>query len=215
MFRSFLRLFVLCVIFTGAARMSAQVGSANMAEEKTRGALERWLEPKLQTSQIKITPKIVPIETKSVRQIFPDDTLYGVYFPRWPRVIPPPEGLSSETIVQIRGQDFLVAIRNEDELKTFLAKAFGNVTNEPVARTSVEASLDLAACASADGPYKLKPPEFSIVREDNGITANAVAAVLEPDRGEISVTIHFNTAGTTNPDLIKIASSARLGSPPR
>src|SRR5204862_3998797 len=128
-------------------------------------------------------------------QIFPDDTFYGVYFPRWPRVISPPDELSSETIVRVRNEDAVEAIRGNDELRMFLARMISGVTNEATAHASVEASLDLAAFGLTNGPYKLKQPEFSIRREDNGITASAHAAVFEADRGEISVTIHFNAAG--------------------
>ena len=112
-------------------------------------------------------------------------------------------------------EDAVEAIRGNDELRMFLARMISGVTNEATAHASVEASLDLAAFGLTNGPYKLKQPEFSIRREDNGITASAHAAVFEPDRGEISVTIHFNAAGAIEPDTINIASSTHPGSPPR
>lgn len=215
MFRSFTSFRVSCAVFLGAAMPFAQIHSGDMTENKSRSALDKWLGDKLQSSRIEIKPTIVPIEGKSVRQIFPDDTFYGVYFPRWPRVIPPPDELSSETIVRVGNEDFVEVIRGNDELRMFLARALSGVTNEAKAHASVEASLDLTAFASPNGPYKLQQPKISILREANGISASAHAAVLEPDRGEISVTIHFNAAGAAEADMIKIDSSTHPGSPPR
>jgi hypothetical protein len=160
--------------------------------------LDSWLRGRLESGRIKIEPKVVPIEIQAVREIFPDDDFYGVYFPRWPRAIPPPEGLSFETIVCLRKHNSVEVIRGTDETK---------------ARVIVQASLILAAFSSQNGPYELKEPQVSIVRESKGMTATAEAAVNEPARGDIKVTIEFNAAGSTNPDAVRITTSTHSGPP--
>jgi hypothetical protein len=175
--------------------------------------LDSWLRGRLESGRIKIEPKVVPIEIQAVREIFPDDDFYGVYFPRWPRAIPPPEGLSFETIVCLRKHNSVEVIRGTDELRMFLAEALTGVTDETKARVIVQASLILAAFSSQNGPYELKEPQVSIVRESKGMTATAEAAVNEPARGDIKVTIEFNAAGSTNPDAVRITTSTHSGPP--
>jgi hypothetical protein len=193
----------------------ATADSVDSLQKKSRAVLDGWLGSKLNSSAIHLEPKVVPIDVQIIRQVFPKDDFYGIYMPRWPRAITPPEGLSFETIVVLRNGESVEAIRGNDGLRTFLAKTLVGVTIETRARAVVEASLILVAFGSPNGPYDLKAPLVSAVPKEKGIVATAQAEVRELDRGNVKITIEFNAAGGTTYDAIIIENSTRPGPPPR
>jgi hypothetical protein len=170
---------------------------------------------RLQTSKIQIEPKVVRVDSPLLRQVFPTNDFYAVYMPRWPRAVTPPEGLSYETIVVLRNGESVQAVRGYEELRLFLANSLTEITSEDRARTVVEASLVLAAYGSPSGPYEMKEPVVSIVRQNNGLFATGQVEVREPGRGEIKITMEFNAVGRTNSAGIVIGNSIRPGPPPR
>ncbi len=182
---------------------------------QNRAILDRWLDVRLKSSQIQIEPKVVRIDSQPVRQVFPKDDFYGVYMPRWPRAVTPPEGLSYETIVVLRNNESVEALRGDDELRSFLASSLTKITDEDAARAVVEAALVLAAYGSPSGPYEMKEPVVSIVRRNENIVATGQAEVREAGRGNIKITLEFNANGNTDFKAITIANSIRPGPPPR
>ena len=212
------RLMISCAascVWLNALNGYALSDPAETLRQNNRAALDSWVGSRMESSSIHIVPKVVPIAEQSVREVFPKYDFYGVYMPRWPRAITPPEGLSYETIGVLCAGEFVGAIRGDEELKAFVAKNLTEVTSETGARRAAEAALILVSYCSSNGPFQLKEPVLSAVRESKGILVTAQAEVHEPARGDIKVTLEFDATGRTSPGAITIASAARAQPPPR
>src|SRR5437016_5053655 len=123
-------------------------GAAQTVDEfaaRSRSALDVWLGEKMRTVQIHVQPKILPIEDKSVALFFPNDRFFGVYIPRRPVAIPPPEGLLNETVVCVHEDQSLDPIAGWDALKDFLVRKMKDVTSESRAKSAVIAAFALAS----------------------------------------------------------------------
>jgi hypothetical protein len=163
--------------------------------------------------EIKIEPKVIPIEDENVRKIFPGDRFFGVYLPRWPVAIRPPKELSYETDVCIRNDKSVEPIGDEDALRTFLAHAISNVFDEKDARSALLASLRLAEAGAKNGPYEFdEPSNISVVRRERSILAIARATVRGSARGELELRMEFSDGGIT-PGAINISGRLRPGPP--
>jgi hypothetical protein len=198
-------------VFLAAARADIQLSKAT--DETLPSEVSSWLKEVMTKSQGHIKPNIVEVEDESVLKVFPGGRFYGVYFPRWPRVIPPPAELLSENLLCIRQGRNLELIRGDNGLKVFLARNLQGVENEDAACLAARASLVLASFNATGGPYPLQKPDVSAVRQGNTILSIARAAVQEPNRGNIEISIEFGPGGRADSGGIKLAGRPRRGPP--
>jgi hypothetical protein len=116
--------------------------------------------------------------------------------------------------VRIRRDKSVEPIRSKEALSDFLALMLGIVRDDVQARTAALASLRLAEAVARAGSSPFEQPNISIVRRGNNIVATAGAAVQQPSRGEVAITLEFGADGKLNPDAIKIDDRTRPGPPP-
>jgi hypothetical protein len=209
---SFALVFAVLVIAGAKGRLA--YGAA--ADDKGLEMLGSWLDKLLDGMPVKIKPqKVIPIADENLQKVFPDDRFYGVYFATWPVAPRLPKELSYETLMRLPVGAPIEAIRDQDALRSFLARALAGIQDDGRARAAVLASLRLAEAVSKAGAYSFEKPDLSVVREGKSTVATARAAVQEPGGGEISIRLEFDADGKTKPDSISIDDRTRRGPPSR
>ena len=178
--------------------------------------LNSWLNSVLEGIQVKVRPqKVVRIEDENVQKTFPDDRFYSISFATWPVAPRLPKELSYETLVRVRQGGVIEPIRDEAELKQFLAQSLSGILDEKQATAAGLASLRLIAAVATAASSAFEKPDVSVVQQGSDIIATARAAASEPARGEIEVQLQFGADGKTTPESIKTDDRSRRGPPGR
>jgi hypothetical protein len=208
---------LLALVMALVSLLGASSGSVRSEEpvNKSRAVLDAWLAKVMQSISIKIEPKVILIEDDGLQKIFPGNSFYGVYLPRWPVAIRTPKELSYENVIVVRQDESIEPIRDGQALTSFLTQALANIQDEPRARLALLGSLRLAEAGAKDGPYQFDDPQISITRQKKNIVGSARAAVHEPGSGEVTIRIEFGPDGRAKPDGIEIDGRPRRGAPPR
>jgi len=207
------------LLFDAAILFGVSVGMAqgDVRQDKSSTMLNSWLTDVLQSIPGQEKPqleKTVPIDDETLREVFPGDRFYGVYFRTRPRVFGVlPRELSPNTVVRVRGAETVEPIPDEEALRTFLARALGDIRDEGRAKAAALAALRLAEGVASAGSSSFAEPQVSVVREGENIVATARAAVQAPGRGEVAIRIEFGADGKIKPDAIKIDDRSHPGPP--
>ena len=174
------------------------------APDKSREAVEAWLNSVSEGKQYSPPPKIALVD-ESVRSFFPEDRFYSICYMRYPRAIKPPESLKLENLVRVRPDASVERVESIDALKKLVEKKLEQVTTEDQARIALHACLRLAEEFYQDGFYTFALPQDSIaiMRNENRIVATGKAVVTKGGQGEISVTL------TTGANTVAIAGKVR------
>jgi len=176
--------------------------------------LNSWLNNVLESMTVKIRPqKVVRIEDENVQKAFPDDHFYSISFATWPVAPRLPKELSHETLVRIRPDGAIEPIRNEAELKSFLAQSLTAIQDEKQAATAGLASLRLISAVANAASSPFEKPDVSVVKQGKDFIATARAAAAAPARGEVEVQLQFGADGKTTPESIKTDDRSRRGPP--
>jgi hypothetical protein len=188
-----------------------------MMDDKSRAAVEAWLNRIMEHEPVKIVPKVEPVECEAIGRAFPALHFYGVRFPRYPRAIKPPRTLRLENVVCVRPDETLEPVVDFDSLKGFLAKNLPAVNTEERAREALLASLRLAEECKQDGHYRFTVPEgsISVVRKGERLIASGKTTVSAGGRGEVSATLRFGRDGHVKADEIQIEARIRPDVRPR
>ena len=148
--------------------------------------INSWLNNVLEGMTVKVRPqKVVRIEDENVQKTFPDDRFYSVSFATWPVAPRLPKALSYETLVRVRQGGAIEPIRDETELKQFLAKSLSGIRDEKQAATAGMASARLIGAVATAGSSGFDKPDVSVVQQGSGLVATARAAASAPARGEV------------------------------
>jgi len=186
------------------------------ADDKSRAAVDAWLR-RIMTSDgatdvqpVPVAPKVVPID-EAVRRVFPEDRFYSVRFLRYPRAVMPPRPLALENLVCVRPDGSVDWIKDLDALKRYLGDKLPPVRDEAPARAAVLAYLRLAEEFYQDGHYTFTVPEdaISVSRQGDQLVASGKAVVTKGGKGEVTVTLPFDTSGKLKVDEVKIVGRVR------
>jgi hypothetical protein len=178
-----------------------------------RRLVEKWLVAMMSDTKDNVVPRIIPIANDSISKVFPTDQFYGVYWPRWPRVVMPPKHLPNELVLCVGQNESVEAIAGQDGIRGFLVRNVFGIRDEAHARTSVLAALWLLAFSAAGGPYDLQDINVSVVPRGKGFFAAAQAEVKPPARGNIAVDLQFQADGNVTDAGINIQGHPRGGPP--
>lgn len=203
-------------ILSTAVALSATSADPPMPDQtgdKARNILQAWLGKTMANMNPRIEPKVIPITHEAIGLVFPTDHFFGVYLPRWPRAVIPPEPLSLETVVCVTESGAVEPIGSYDKLREFLVHKVAGVTDEKKAGAATMASLLLAAFGAKGAPYQLGNPDIAVVNQGDRLISNGTVSVTESGRGNIKVTLAFEPDGRISPNDIKINSSTRPGPP--
>jgi hypothetical protein len=205
----------LALLFAVAVLTGCSIGAAGgAAADKDRQMLDAWLDNVLESSPVKVRPqRVVPIDDENVRKMFPGGRFYDISFATWPVAQRLPKQLSHEMLARVVDQSSVEPIRDEETLKTFLAQALTDIRDESAAAAAAQASLRLAQAVATAGSYAFDKPDVSVVRRGDNIVATARAAVQEPARGEVGISLEFAADGKVKPDGITIDDRSRRGPP--
>jgi hypothetical protein len=177
-----------------------------VADEKSRSALDAWLNALSKSRPVPVPPKIASVDG-AVGAVFPGERFYAIRYMRYPRAIKPPESLKLENLVCVHSDQSVERIADVEALKKLFEPKVGDVRDEAQARTVLTALLQLAEQFYQDGNYTFEVPEqlTSVSRQKNGgLIASGKAVVIKGGSGEISAIVR-----TDAPNSIEIAGKVR------
>jgi hypothetical protein len=176
---------------------SADAQDEKRAEDKSRAALEAWLErfPNIPKTQ-KDGRTTVAVDHQSVHRVFPGERFYGVHFyVNYPHPRTLPAGLKVHNLIVVQSGGAVERIGDREALKAFFEKNLGRIRDEAQASEAAAACVRIAEEFYQDGLYEFHDPEVKVTRRGEDLVAVGEARVKARGSGKVSVTLTFKASG--------------------
>jgi hypothetical protein len=139
--------------------------------------------------------KATAIQDDVVAKMLPGKILFGVVFPRYPRAVAPPKGISASSVF-VAG-DPVKPLNNEEEMFFFVRENLPKIETDDQAKDAARVYMRLFQEFHQDGYYKFKlMADSTKVSTDGDMRlVEVVAVVMDGGNGTLKAKLKFDAEG--------------------